>query len=131
MAARKARGPLHQGRARAHARQLSPGPHPHRHGPRSLCDLRKLASPAFFLLNDLQPRTHTLATNQLNHANPRIPPTMSSVSVPASTYRIQLHKEFTFDQAAAIAPYLYALGISHVYSSPYLQAAPGSMHGYD
>ncbi len=56
---------------------------------------------------------------------------MSSVSVPASTYRIQLHKDFTFDQAAAIAPYLYALGISHVYSSPYLQAAPGSMHGYD
>ena len=32
---------------------------------------------------------------------------------------------------AKIAPYLKALGISHVYCSPYLQAAPGSMHGYD
>ncbi len=50
---------------------------------------------------------------------------------PTSTYRLQLHKGFTFDDAAAIAQYMYDLGISHVYSSPYLQAAPGSMHGYD
>lgn len=50
---------------------------------------------------------------------------------PTSTYRIQLHKGFNFDDAAAIAEYLHELGISHVYSSPYLQAAPGSMHGYD
>ena len=56
---------------------------------------------------------------------------MSTPKLPASTYRLQLHKGFTFDDAAAIAPYLYALGISHVYSSPYLQAAPESMHGYD
>jgi (1->4)-alpha-D-glucan 1-alpha-D-glucosylmutase len=49
---------------------------------------------------------------------------------PSSTYRLQLHKDFTFDDAAAIADYLRALGISHVYCSPYLQAAPGSMHGY-
>ena len=34
-------------------------------------------------------------------------------------------------RASAIAQYLYDLGVSHVYSSPYLQAAPGSMHGYD
>jgi (1->4)-alpha-D-glucan 1-alpha-D-glucosylmutase len=51
--------------------------------------------------------------------------------VPNSTYRLQLHKDFTFDDAANIAEYLRALGISHVYSSPYLQAAPGSTHGYD
>ena len=31
----------------------------------------------------------------------------------------------------AIADYLWALGISHVYTSPYLQTAPGSKHGYD
>jgi (1->4)-alpha-D-glucan 1-alpha-D-glucosylmutase len=48
-----------------------------------------------------------------------------------STYRLQLHAGFTFDDAARIAPYLKALGVSHVYCSPYLQAAPGSMHGYD
>ncbi|GAC1416873.1 MAG: malto-oligosyltrehalose synthase [Acidobacteriaceae bacterium] len=51
--------------------------------------------------------------------------------IPCSTYRLQLHKGFTFDHAAAIADYLKELGISHVYSSPYLQAAPESMHGYD
>ena len=51
--------------------------------------------------------------------------------IPGSTYRIQLHKDFTFDDAGAIAGYLKRLGITHVYSSPYLQAAPGSTHGYD
>jgi (1->4)-alpha-D-glucan 1-alpha-D-glucosylmutase len=51
--------------------------------------------------------------------------------VPRSTYRLQLHKGFTFDDAAAVADYLKALGVSHVYCSPYLQAAPGSVHGYD
>ena len=51
--------------------------------------------------------------------------------IPCSTYRLQLHKEFTFDDAAEIAEYLRSLGVSHVYTSPYLQAAPGSTHGYD
>jgi (1->4)-alpha-D-glucan 1-alpha-D-glucosylmutase len=53
------------------------------------------------------------------------------IRIPSSTYRLQLHKDFTFDDAAGIAEYLHDLGISHVYCSPYLQAAPGSMHGYD
>jgi (1->4)-alpha-D-glucan 1-alpha-D-glucosylmutase len=44
---------------------------------------------------------------------------------------LQLHKGFSFDDASAIAGYLKELGVTHVYSSPYLQAAPGSMHGYD
>src|SRR5579863_3112401 len=48
-----------------------------------------------------------------------------------STYRLQLNATFTFDDAANISAYLRDLGISHVYCSPYLQAAPGSMHGYD
>ena len=50
---------------------------------------------------------------------------------PRATYRLQFHKEFGLDRAAEIADYLQALGVSHLYSSPYLQAAPGSMHGYD
>jgi (1->4)-alpha-D-glucan 1-alpha-D-glucosylmutase len=50
---------------------------------------------------------------------------------PRSTYRLQFHAGFGFDAAVEIAGYLKALGVSHVYSSPYLQAAPGSMHGYD
>lgn len=48
-----------------------------------------------------------------------------------ATYRIQLHRGFSFADAAAITDYLAALGISHLYCSPYLQAAPGSTHGYD
>ncbi|MGH2684254.1 MAG: malto-oligosyltrehalose synthase, partial [Actinomycetota bacterium] len=50
---------------------------------------------------------------------------------PLSTYRLQLQPVFGFDDAAAVAGYLRALGVSHAYSSPYLQAAPGSTHGYD
>ena len=56
---------------------------------------------------------------------------MTMLRIPGSTYRLQLHKDFTFDDAAGIADYLHELGISHVYCSPYLQAAPGSVHGYD
>jgi (1->4)-alpha-D-glucan 1-alpha-D-glucosylmutase len=51
--------------------------------------------------------------------------------IPRATYRLQIQPEFGFDDAAAIADYLAALGVSHVYSSPYLQAASGSTHGYD
>jgi (1->4)-alpha-D-glucan 1-alpha-D-glucosylmutase len=50
---------------------------------------------------------------------------------PRATYRLQFNREFTFDDAARIVPYLARLGISHVYSSPILKARPGSMHGYD
>ena len=51
--------------------------------------------------------------------------------IPSSCYRLQLHSGFTFDDAAGIADYLKSLGISHIYCSPYLQAAKGSQHGYD
>lgn len=50
---------------------------------------------------------------------------------PRATYRLQFHKDFTFDQASAIVPYLAKLGISHVYASPIFSARPGSTHGYD
>lgn len=51
--------------------------------------------------------------------------------IPLSTYRLQFNRDFTFNQARAIVPYLSALGISHLYASPYLKARPGSRHGYD
>lgn len=51
--------------------------------------------------------------------------------IPTATYRLQLNPNFTFRDAAAIVPYLSALGISHCYASPYLRARPGSLHGYD
>lgn len=44
---------------------------------------------------------------------------------------MQLHGGFTFDDAAAWMPYLHALGVTHLFCSPILQASPGSTHGYD
>lgn len=56
---------------------------------------------------------------------------MKAPSIPVALYRLQFNKDFTFCQAAALVPYLAALGISHCYASPYLRARPGSSHGYD
>jgi (1->4)-alpha-D-glucan 1-alpha-D-glucosylmutase len=52
-------------------------------------------------------------------------------AIPRATYRLQLNENFTFDDATAVAPYLKALGISHVYASPFLKARAHSQHGYD
>jgi (1->4)-alpha-D-glucan 1-alpha-D-glucosylmutase len=53
------------------------------------------------------------------------------MTVPVSTYRVQLHKGFTFDDVANLADYLRNLGITHLYLSPVMKSIPGSMHGYD
>mgnify|MGYP002712832649 FL=1 len=52
-------------------------------------------------------------------------------AIPIATYRLQLTGDFDFDAAAQVAPYLKALGISHVYASPFMKARKGSSHGYD
>ena len=54
-----------------------------------------------------------------------------NATIPSSTYRIQLSKAFTFDQAAACVPFLARLGISHLYLSPVYRSRPESPHGYD
>ena len=54
-----------------------------------------------------------------------------SRAIPLATYRLQLNENFTFDDAAGVVPYLKALGISHVYASPFLKARAHSQHGYD
>lgn len=51
--------------------------------------------------------------------------------IPTCTYRLQFNRWFTFAQAREIVAYLEALGISDVYASPYFQASPDSLHGYD
>ncbi len=53
------------------------------------------------------------------------------MNIPRATYRLQLRAGFGFSEAAAIAPYLARLGVSHVYLSPIFKARPGSAHGYD
>jgi (1->4)-alpha-D-glucan 1-alpha-D-glucosylmutase len=52
-------------------------------------------------------------------------------AIPIATYRVQLTANFNFDAAAAIVPYLKALGITHLYASPFMKAREGSTHGYD
>jgi (1->4)-alpha-D-glucan 1-alpha-D-glucosylmutase len=51
--------------------------------------------------------------------------------IPTCTYRLQFNRRFTFAAAREIVTYLHALGVSDVYASPYFQASPESLHGYD
>src|ERR1043165_4936382 len=51
--------------------------------------------------------------------------------IPTSTYRVQLHKDFTLSDLENIIDYLHALGITTIYAAPIVMAVPGSMHGYD
>ncbi len=51
---------------------------------------------------------------------------------PSATYRLQFCRDVLgFREAARLAPYLAALGVSHVYASPYFKTPPGSPHGYN
>jgi (1->4)-alpha-D-glucan 1-alpha-D-glucosylmutase len=50
---------------------------------------------------------------------------------PLSTYRLQLHGAFRFEDARAIVDYLRDLGVTDVYTSPILRAESGSTHGYN
>jgi (1->4)-alpha-D-glucan 1-alpha-D-glucosylmutase len=58
-------------------------------------------------------------------------PQLETAQIPGGTYRVQFHKGNKFETVTRAIPYLQALGISHLYSSPYLRARPGSTHGYD
>jgi (1->4)-alpha-D-glucan 1-alpha-D-glucosylmutase len=51
--------------------------------------------------------------------------------IPRATYRLQLHKNFTFADAIVLVPYLDELGVSDVYASPIFRARTDSTHGYD
>jgi len=66
------------------------------------------------------------AVGEAPDARPPPPP-----AIPVATYRLQLNQGFPFDAAAGALDYLQALGVSHIYTSSYLKARPGSPHGYD
>ena len=55
----------------------------------------------------------------------------ADVRAPLSTYRLQMHAGFTFDDARATLDYMARLGIGDLYLSPIFEARPGSTHGYD
>jgi (1->4)-alpha-D-glucan 1-alpha-D-glucosylmutase len=56
---------------------------------------------------------------------------MMPLAIPLATYRLQLTANFDFAAAAAVVPYLKALGVTHLYASPFMKARKGSTHGYD
>ncbi|MEO7449084.1 MAG: malto-oligosyltrehalose synthase [Humibacillus sp.] len=56
---------------------------------------------------------------------------MSTERPIVSTHRLQLEPGFTLDDARGQVEHLAALGVSHLYLSPVLQASKGSTHGYD
>jgi (1->4)-alpha-D-glucan 1-alpha-D-glucosylmutase len=53
------------------------------------------------------------------------------VTIPSSTYRFQVNRNFTLDDAAHLIGYLSELGVGAAYLSPVLQSTIGSDHGYD
>src|SRR5207245_3642945 len=70
-----------------------------------------------------------------SHGSPDLPAFTADpaalLRVPRATYRLQLGPDLTFDDAAALVPYLAALGISDCYISPFLEASSTRSHGYD
>ncbi|GAA1432701.1 malto-oligosyltrehalose synthase [Microlunatus lacustris] len=54
-----------------------------------------------------------------------------TTQVPASTYRLQVQRDFTLADATALVDYLADLGAGAVYLSPLLRSTTGSAHGYD
>lgn len=72
----------------------------------------------------------------LSTVRPRLRPAPARAAagqacIPRATYRLQFQRNFGFDAAVSILPYLAQLGVSHVYCSPIHRARSGSTHGYD
>ncbi len=92
----------------------------------------KLDSELSQLLDDPRLRRLAAAIAEERAPQPRADaaPAVEAV-IPLATYRLQFHRDFTFNDATALLPYLQRLGVSHCYASPYLKARAGSQHGYD
>ncbi|HEX5391948.1 MAG TPA: malto-oligosyltrehalose synthase [Rhodocyclaceae bacterium] len=88
------------------------------------------ADPRFISLAEALRRTRGPATLPVHEAAPS-PEAKRRASIPRATYRVQFNSGFTLSDATSLVPYLHSLGISHLYTSPYLKSRPGSNHGYD
>lgn len=54
-----------------------------------------------------------------------------AITAPSSTYRVQLHRDFTLRDLEQQVDYLHKLGVGAIYAAPLFKATPGSQHGYD
>lgn len=90
----------------------------------------------------MEPRAAPSATDNATPSEERTPELIDRVladvqerleqqRLPTATYRVQLNRDCTFRQVEAVVPYFFTLGISDLYTSPFLQARLGSRHGYD
>lgn len=43
---------------------------------------------------------------------------MENLRIPVATYRLQFNRDFDFNAARRVVPYLHALGVTDVYASP-------------
>lgn len=76
-------------------------------------------------------QAYDTATDGFNDVIAAVEQQLQAQRMPTATYRVQLNNRCSFAEIEAIVPYLYALGISDLYASPFLEARPGSPHGYD
>jgi (1->4)-alpha-D-glucan 1-alpha-D-glucosylmutase len=56
---------------------------------------------------------------------------MSRFRIPVATYRLQLNGALRFVDVQTLVPYFHRLGLTDLYTSPFLKARRGSLHGYD
>jgi len=56
---------------------------------------------------------------------------MVELRIPITTYRLQFNRQFRFQDARDLVPYLHQLGVSDLYASPISKARTGSSHSYD
>ena len=84
-----------------------------------------IANPEQTTFQAIQASEHSRGHNLKNRAQGE------PAYVPCSTYRLQLNASLTFSRAASLVDYLHDLGITDCYTSSFLMAHPGSLHGYD
>lgn len=75
--------------------------------------------------------TDTGAPPRINDLIAAVEERMRTQRLPLATYRAQFNNRCSFAEIESAVPYLYTLGISDLYASPFLKARPGSPHGYD
>lgn len=92
---------------------------------------RRMKDPVARIARDDGPLAHAAACMAAEGRGIRLREATLASAPPQATYRLQFNANFTFNDAAKLAPYFAQLGITHIYASPIFASAPGSSHGYD